>query len=584
MKKHLATFLLGILLTALPASAEWRTETFSIKPGWNAIYPSVDASHLTLDDLLAPYPAVMELWRWQPERVDPRLPENTTAAPAGVEWSTWKRGLPDETSFNSLAANYGYLVHLSETSNPLTISIKGRAKLPEVRWRGDALHLVGFPVLTTGTTPTFSTYLAAGGFALGSASILYYNGGAIANGLNPLSTPGNVSRIKRGQAYWVRLNQFSRYCGPLKIEVSAGEKLDFGSKSGTQSMLLTNQTTSSLTYTLSPAPSDTAPSGQPSVQGAVPLLIKVDAETAFTSLAGVRTLTLAAGAVSRVQVTVDRTAMAGAVGAHYASLLKLTTTAGVAGQEVYVPVTADVGTLAGLWIGEAQITQVGSVAIRYERDAAGNTVYGSDGKPRIVEDLTTPGSSTTLPGAKRAYPLRVILHVNAAGQATLLSHIYQGTLAVAPPDEPVGLVRNESLLDPASLRTAVRLSVAHLPLDTALPVGSFATGATLAGSPLITAYDAALNPFVHTYHPDHDNLDARFQNKLPAGKESFDINRTITLKLDAAAPADADSNWGTTSMTGTYSERIEGPYKTPIRVQGSVSLRKVSDIPAITTN
>jgi hypothetical protein len=443
---------------------------------------------------------------------------------------------------------------------------------------------VGFPVLTTGTTPTFSTYLAAGGFALGSASILYYNGGAIANGLNPLSTPGNVSRIKRGQAYWVRLNQFSRYYGPLKIEVSAGEKLDFGSKSGTQSMLLTNQTTASLTYTLSPAVSDSAPSGQPSVQGAVPLLIKVDAETAFTSLAGIRTLTLAAGAVSRVQVTVDRTAMAGAVGAHYASLLKLTTTAGVAGQEVYVPVTADVGTLAGLWIGEAQITQVGSVAIRYERDAAGNTVYGSDGKPRIVEDLTTPGSSTSLPGVKRAYPLRVILHVNAVGQATLLSHIYQGTLAVAPPDEPIGLVRNESLLDPASLRTAVRLSVAHLPLDTALPVGSFATGATLAGSPLITPYDAALNPFVHTYHPDHDNLDARFQNKLPAGKESFDIQRTITLKLDGVAPADADSNWGTTSMTGTYSERIEGPYKTPIRVQGSVSLRKVSDIPAITTN
>ena len=31
MKKHLATFLLGILLTALPASAEWRTETFSIE-------------------------------------------------------------------------------------------------------------------------------------------------------------------------------------------------------------------------------------------------------------------------------------------------------------------------------------------------------------------------------------------------------------------------------------------------------------------------------------------------------------------------------------------------------------------------
>jgi hypothetical protein len=583
MKTRLLSPLLGLLL-ASAAFAEWRTESFVLKPGWNAIYPGVDASYTTLDQLLSAYPAILEIWRWQPERVDPRLPADVTRVPTGVEWSTWKRDLPEETTFTQLSANYGYLVRLADSSNQLTIPIKGRATLPEVRWRGDALHLAGFPVLTTGTTPTFSTYLAAGGFSLGSVPVLRYNGGPIANGTNPLTTVPTVTRIVRGQAYWIRTNQFSRYYGPLKVEVSAGDGIKFGDRGDSQSLLLTNVTSASLTFTVASAASDAAPAGQPFVQGAVPVQVKVDAETSFTPLSAARSITLEAGAIARVQVAVDRTGLTGAVGTHFASLLKLTTTAGVAGQEVYVPVTAEVGSVAGLWIGEAQITQVGSVALRYERDAAGNTVYGSDGKPRIIEDLTTPGSAGTLPSVDRSYPLRVMLHVNASGQATLLSHIYQGTLATAPPEAPVGLVRQESLLAPADLKNAVRLSVAHLPLDTALALGGgFAPGATLAGAPLVTAFDSAINPFVHLYHPDHDNLDARFASTLPAGRESFAIRRTISLKLDATAPSESGAEWGTSTMTGTYSEFIEGPYKTPIRAQGTFSLYKVSDISAITT-
>jgi hypothetical protein len=333
----------------------------------------------------------------------------------------------------------------------------------------------------------------------------------------------------------------------------------------------------------------------------VPLMIKVNADPAFTALTTPRTLTLAAGAITRVQVTLNRAAMSGSLGDHFASMIKLTTTAGLAGEEVYVPVTAELGSMAGLWIGEAQIEQVASVAKRYQRDAAGNTIYDKDltingspnpnfGKPKVIEDITTPGGSTTYPGVKRTYPLRVMLHVRANGATTLLSHIYQGTLNTGLPNPPLALVTDESRLDPATLRDAVRLSVAHLPLDTAKVLnGSFAIGTTLrtvtsalADDPVTTAYNSAVNPFVHIFHPDHDNLDSRFATTLTQGKESFTIGRSITLQLDAAAPADAGSEWGTTLMTGAYSEYITGPYKDPIRVRGSLRLSKVSDIPVIT--
>jgi len=582
------TFVISLLLSLCPAVvalAEWRTETYTLKAGWNAIYPTVDASHTTLDTMLAAYPAILEVWRWQPERVDPRLPGNVAAVPVGVEWSTWKAGVPEETTFDRLSANYGYLVKLADNAPQQTLTVKGRATLPEVRWRGDGLHLAGFPVITTGTRPTFSTYLAPTAFALGNTEILRYNGGPIAANVNPVAAVPSVSRLERGQAYWIRVEKFSRYFGPLKIELGGGSAVGFGNRSDTERLVLTNETSANLTFTLSAAASEAAPAGQPAIAGTLPLLAEVDAETQFTPL-GTRTITLAAKAVVQVRLLPDRTAMGGAVGSRFAALVKLETTAGLAGQQVFLPATAEVSSPAGLWIGEVEITQVGSIVRRYERDAAGNTVQDAAGNPRVLEDLSTPGGATELPTAARPYPLRLLVHVNAAGQARLLAHVYQGKLAAAPPETPLGLALQESSLDATALRQAVRLSVAHLPLDTVLPLnGSFVPGGALAGAnPLFSAHNAADNPFLHVYHPDHDNRDARFQNALPAGRESFNISRQLTLTFDQSRPAESPATWGTTLLTGFYGETITGTTKadSALRVRGPFVLHKVSDIATLT--
>ena len=43
---------------------------------------------------------------------------------------------------------------------------------------------------------------------------------------------------------------------------------------------------------------------------------------------------------------------------------------------------------------------------------------------------------------------------------------------------------------------------------------------------IVTKYnDRISNPFIHAYHPDHDNLDAKFENELVQGYESWGINR-----------------------------------------------------------
>ncbi len=97
-------------------------------------------------------------------------------------------------------ANHGYLVKVADGTSDFTLQTKGRPVLPEVRWHGDGIHLAGFPVLATGTTPTFANYLAPTGFALAQAEILRYNGGPTAPDTNPLALNPTVSRITRGAA------------------------------------------------------------------------------------------------------------------------------------------------------------------------------------------------------------------------------------------------------------------------------------------------------------------------------------------------------------------------------------------------
>lgn len=564
--------------------AEWTTESFALKAGWNAIYPLIDATHSTLDADLAGYPAIEEVWRWQPERVDPIQPGNPATPPTGLEWSVWRAGQPAESSFDKLAGNHGYLVKVADGTANFTLSIKGRPVLPEVRWRGDGIHLAGFPVISTGTTPTFSNYLAPTGFALGQAEILRYNGGPIASGSNPLVVNPTVGRITRGQAYWIRVEKFSRFYGPLSAQLDYGEEVRFGQRSDTARMVLKNETNATLTFTLDSVQSESAPAGQPAISGKLPLLVQVDAETEFTPLT-TRTIELAAGKVVQVRLLPDRASMAGVVGARFAALMQLKTTAGVAGQQMFIPATAEIGSPAGLWVGEAQITQVGSILRRFARDSAGNPVRDPDGRPILIEDLTTPGGATDLPAVSRPYSLRLIVHVNAQGQARLLSHVYQGRLRDAPPEDSLGLTVDEDRLDPAFLGEAARLSVAHLPQDTrALLAGTFATAGTLnTAGDVTTAHASNLNPFLHIYHPDHDNLDAQFSNVLGDRRESFTIGRSIEFRFDASKPEGAGHTWGATLMTGTYLENISGPTKpnTSLRVRGPFELHKVSEIPAI---
>ena len=257
---------------------------------------------------------------------------------------------------------------------------------------------------------------------------------------------------------------------------------------------------------------------------------------------------------SSVELTfgVDRAQITGSDEALYASLLRFTDSGSL--MDVSLPVSAQVTSMAGLWVGDVAVNAV---------------------------DSLVPGE--TARGTSRSFPLRVLLHVDNNGTARLLSQVFMGRLAPEPHD--VGLATVERALQAEEKANARRLTAANLPLDTVLGTGSgsVALGATLTRTVTIP-FNSATNPFVHEYHPDHDNRDAR-GNILTTPLEAPNISREITFTFSAAPPAGSTAvGWGSSVLGGAYAETITGLHNTVLNVSGTFELHRVSEIGDLSTN
>ena len=133
--------------------------------------------------------------------------------------------------------------------------------------------------------------------------------------------------------------------------------------------------------------------------------------------------------------------------------------------------------------------------------------------------------------APAEFPIRLIVSRADNGLVKLLSRVYVG-------ENTTGntiVSATQDLLDPAKLATARRVSSSSFPPG--MQVNNTGADLGLSGTAAFNFtldYDAPTNPFVHTYHPDHDNKDAQFSaTLLPEGKESYDVTRSIGLAFSA---------------------------------------------------
>lgn len=598
---------------ACSASAQWVTQSVELKAGWNAVFLHVDVSHDTLDRLVGDDASnpIVEVWQWNPP-VTTQFTDSPQNPNPGSEWTSWVR----TRLLNSLQRVIGdnaYLVRVGTNVSTYTWQVKGRPVPPRDTWTVTGLNLIGFPTVLA-NPPNFESFVAPSpDLETVNPDIYYYPGGELGVG-NPLKLPPSLFRsrpVRRGQAFWLRAGEiFNDYFGPFEVAVGR-EGIRFHDNLGTASVRLRNRTEQPLTISVQLTASEASPAGQPSLASVPPLLIRGaqdlgDLSFGYTNLptGTLRSWSLAPrgtpGDELEVVFGINRSAINLSPGSLLGGVLQFTDSLGHT--RIDVPVSARVASSAGLWVGGAAVSQVGHYLKSYARGTVTNSVLNAEGEYETVvaEDglLTTPEGryvvtdiDTSIGDTPSPYPLRLIAHNPEVGNAILLQRVFFGL------DASTNFIisRSESALSSKYLADARRLSSLQLPwtpenaswdLSGRLGEQSF-----LSVEVEVDYNDPASNPFVHSYHPDHDNLDASFDRTVSQGSESYHIRREIYLI--ESAPGDDFSSLVESGLVleGVYAEivtlrglaRAGGLFdERRFRVEGTYTLKRISDISTLT--
>jgi len=631
LSKPILTRLILLFLVALvPAGrAQWLTQTNQLRAGWNAVYLHVDPLHTDINGLVDALDPIEEIWLWNAV-LPPSQIVATPQLPAGSQWSVWTRNDGPASMLQFLRGNSALLVRVTDTVPSFAWKVQGRPAAPLYRWTLSGLNFIGFP--TALPSPTFDSFLAPDAQALDwgqSAEIFRYQGG-ILGATNPVWVAPLIYRntlLRRDQAYWVRTGEltnqfFNQYFGPFRIRGSDLEGIQFGEIAGQTRMYLQNMTTSNLVVTLQQVPSETPPVGQGAVAGVLPLLLRGPLSPTNLTF-GSTPLTMGShqwnlapkgevGSEVEVILGLDRTQMTAAPGSEYAGVLRFTDSLGLS--QVDLAASATTPSRAGLWVGSAVVDYVsqylkpyaqatnevdfaallsrlglvqGANGYRYEWDPPTGRVLVFGGTESRTGSYLLDGPIQLDNGRVAVpFPLRLIVH-NDGATARLLQRAYIG---LGSQSNLVVATREAALL-PSAMDSARRVSAVHLPTsDANLPwtfAGLMEPGSTLTTIVTLAHDDHASNPMLHTYHPDHDNVDALFAAPLGQGIESFGARRVVSLQI-TAPPDDFDSlTRGGGNLTGNYSETVtfldrHGDAKA-FSVLGTFQLSRIVDIATLTT-
>ena len=254
---------------------------------------------------------------------------------------------------------------------------------------------------------------------------------------------------------------------------------------------------------------------------------------------------------------------------------------------------------AGLWMGYASLKAVSELNGLLSVTNRVRTTNNLGEVANIVTISYTNNPMTPAPTpVDTDWDARLLVHVDANGQARLLKEVFQlwqdGTTTNAPnglkQDATPGhyvLVTDRLLLDKfkgATLRDGERvgrrLSSAMFVFDGPDAVLNYVTfdGEFAPGQRVTTSFGlsstAALNPFRHKYNPHHDNLDASFK---VFQQEAPTITRDVTLRFDALPPS-KDPAALRNELAGVYSERITGLHRKALATSGDFRIRRISRI------
>ena len=262
---------------ASTAQAQWVTQSFALKGGWNAVYLHVDASHDTLNNLIANDLSnpIQEVWLWAaPASVQQFVQSPQTPLATASQWVSWARTNSTLAALQRLGGNMACLVRVHSATNNYTWNLKGKPVPPQYQWTTTGLNFLGFPTPST-NPPSFEDFLAKAPGLAQTSEIYQYPGGEL-GATNPVRVfTLRTTFVRRGEAVWMRTGAtFNRYFGPFDVELQSASGVNFGDSIGQYRVRLRNTTSGQVTVTLSQVASETPPAGQTAIVQTPPLLVR----------------------------------------------------------------------------------------------------------------------------------------------------------------------------------------------------------------------------------------------------------------------------------------------------------------------
>jgi hypothetical protein len=250
--------------------------------------------------------------------------------------------------------------------------------------------------------------------------------------------------------------------------------------------------------------------------------------------------------------------------------------------------------LLGTWYSQTS-TQTTNFSYNLSLAIGTNAAYVVVTNPLVssVSNYLVTAHNTSLDAVSSPYPLRLIVFNDSSGHCSLMQRVYYG-IQEGTQGTNLVVTTTQNSLDPAHLNSARRISATALPWTPSNTIWAFtggplAQGATLTATVFEPYDDQAANPFLHTYHPDHNNLNMNFSppHELPVGSESYNITRQITLSVVANSADFISLTTANTSLSGLYNETItltglKGTTKSYL-TSGAFSLKQISRISTLTT-
>lgn len=575
-KTRLIAFLLPFGLSPWAANACWMRQEIPLVAGWNAVHVKVNPFDYGCNAVFGGGGVDQVTW-WNRDRRD----DGTGTVSADT--FAWYAGAVEPSTFGAVLGDGRYLVHAVAATN---LVILGTPAVPNGQVFLGEMNLVGLNIPAGASCRD-----AFAGFAhLADNPFKSVNTANAAVRWDAGKAVGNPS-----QAFWLETSGSGEatWTGPLAVSVDTGDRiLSWSSSTAARAITVKNVSGGDRVVTFAFEPSLAPPEGQGAKAGDLALKREtVDwtqgyARRVYEPMAFPFATNLAAGATFTLKVRPDLDRMPAAEGA-YLGILAVSDAGSTVDEElradgtflVRVGLRADGGLAAakspaGLWVGSVALTGVN--------------------RARMLTSAKQEWDAEKIQDTTQAFSFRLILHAAEDGAVSLLKQAFVAS-ETAGDETPAILADKAAAKEFRRLHpnaTIRRVSSANFPFmeprafDGAL--GFLKDGATLSVA-FTQAYDAKDNPFVHAFHPSHDNL--AFNNGKPSKKgdgadgtgdyESWSVTRRVSLTFAGSDPLGANDDWNKTVCGGTYRETITGLNKTPIIVEGAFRLNKTLDTPEI---